>query len=80
MLGTQGWKQVLLPWLQSQIRNSWVDPKSFKNDEEYAYAMKTAWALAHACDAILAFTEKAVEESDQLTKKENGEMIPKTIN
>jgi len=42
--------------------------------------MKTAWALAHACDAILAFTEKAVEESDQLTKKENGEMIPKTIN
>jgi len=80
MAATEGWHKHLLPWLQSQIRNSWVDPRKFKNDEEYSYAMKTAWAFASAADSILAWMEKNIEEAEMLTKKEKGELVPKTIN
>lgn len=68
---------MLLPWLQDRIRNSWVDPRSFKSDEEYAYAMKTAWAFAQASEEILAFIQKNIEEAEGLTKKESGEIINK---
>ena len=46
MIETAGWKEVLIPHLESVIRNAWVDPRTFKSDEEYAFAMKTAWAMA----------------------------------
>ena len=42
--------------------------------------MKTAWAFAKAADEIIAFTEKQIEESDMLTKKEQGLTTPKSIN
>jgi len=77
LVKSEGWQEVLLPWLQDKIRNSWVDPRSFKDDVEYAYAMKTAWAWAKASEEILAFTEKMVEEAEALTKKEKGLLIDK---
>jgi hypothetical protein len=70
---TQGWKEILRPWLEDKIHNSWVDPRSFKNDEEYLYAVKTAWAFANAGEQILSFIERMVEEAEELTKKEKGE-------
>ena len=54
-----------------------MDPRSFKDDNEYAYAMKTAWAWARSSEEIIAFTEKMVEEAEALTKKEKGEGIDK---
>ena len=54
-----------------------MDPRSFKDDNEYAYAMKTAWAWASAGEEILAFVEQMVEEAEALTKKEKGLNIDK---
>jgi hypothetical protein len=72
MIETEGWKKVFLPYFESKIRNSWVDPRTFKNDEEYAYAMKTGWAMAKACDEIIEFVNKCVEEGAAMTEKEKG--------
>lgn len=77
MVESKGWLEVLKPWLEDKIHNSWVDPRSFKNDEEYVYAMKTAWSFAQAGEEILAFTEKMIEEAEALTKKEKGEIKDK---
>ena len=76
MVETQGW-QVLRKWLEDKIHNSWVDPRSFKDDNEYSYAMKTAWAWARASEEIITFTEQTIEEAEALTKKEKGEGVDK---
>lgn len=70
MIETQGWKEVFIPHLESVIRNSWVDPRTFKNDEEYSFAMKTAWAMAKASDEIIEFVEKTIEEGIAMSEKE----------
>jgi hypothetical protein len=51
-----------------------VDPRSFKDQDEFVGAYKTAWALAQACDQIIGLTEKLIQESEGLTKKERGEV------
>lgn len=77
MVQTKGWVQVLKPWLEDRIHHSWVDPRQFKSDKEYAYAMKTAWGFAQAAEEILAFVDKVKEESEMLTKKEKDEIKDK---
>ena len=74
MIETQGWKEVLIPHLESVIRNSWVDPRTFKSDDEYAFAMKTAWAMAKASDEIIEFIEKTIEEGIAMSEKEKGKL------
>lgn len=54
-----------------------MDPRSFKDDTEYAFASKTAWAWAQAGEGIIEFVEKMIEESEALTRKEKGENINK---
>ena len=73
LVNSKGWLEVLKPWLEDRIHNSWVDPRSFESDEKYLYAMKTAWAFAQASEQILAFTTNMIEEAEALTKKEKGE-------
>ncbi len=72
MIEMQGWKEVFLPHIEQNIRNAWVDPREFKSDAEYAYAMKTAWAMAKATDEILEFIEKTIEGGIAMTEKEKG--------
>lgn len=70
----KGWQEVLLPWLKDKIHNSWVDPRQFKSDNEYAYASKTAWAWAQAAEGIIEFVGKIQDESAGVTRKEKGEV------
>ena len=74
MTETQGWKEVFLPYFEGRIRNSWVDPREFKDDEEYAFAMKTAWAMAKAADEIIDFVEKTIEEGVAVSEKQKGKV------
>jgi hypothetical protein len=74
MTETAGWKEVLIPHLESVIRNAWVDPRTFKGDEEYAFAMKTAWAMAKASDEIIEYVQKIMEEGIAMTQKEKGKV------
>ena len=74
MVDSKGWQEVLLPFLEDKIHNSWVDPRQFKDDKEYAFANKTAWAWAQATQGIIDFIQKTQEESEALTRKEKGEV------
>jgi hypothetical protein len=74
MIETAGWKEVLIPHLESVIRNAWVDPRTFKSDEEYAFAMKTAWAMAKASDEIIEYVQKIIEEGIAMTEKQKGKV------
>ena len=74
MTETAGWKEVLIPHLESVIRNAWVDPRTFKSDEEYAFAMKTAWAMAKASDEIIEYVQKIIEEGIAMTEKQKGKV------
>ncbi|MCK9371324.1 hypothetical protein M0R04_15530 [Candidatus Dojkabacteria bacterium] len=76
MTETQGWSEVLIPHLESVIRNSWVDPRTFKNDKEYSFAMRTAWAMAKASDEIIDFIEKTIEEGIAMGEKQKGKVDP----
>lgn len=65
---------MLKPWLESKIRHSWLDPRKFNSVEEFKYAYDAAWGFAQAAEEILAYVEQVQMDSEQLTKKEKGEI------
>ena len=72
MCQTEGWQQVLLPVLQSQIKSAVVDPRRFQSDEQYIFAQKTAWAYGQHASDILDMIDNKVTEAEFLTEKEQG--------
>ena len=68
---------MFLPYLQSKISHSWVDPRKVKNDKDLLYQYKTAWAFAQAAEEILAFVQEAEETGAKLIKKQKGEEVDK---
>lgn len=68
---------MLLPYLQSKISHSWVDPRKVTNDKDLLYQYKTAWAFAQAAEEILAFVQEAEETGEKLLKKQKGEEVDK---
>lgn len=77
MSSQQGWYQVLRPWLESKIRNSWPDPQEFKDTEEFVYGYTKMWGFAKAANEILEFVDSMQEQMDKLQKKERGELKSK---
>ena len=63
----------MLPYLQSKINHSWVDPRKVKSDKDLLYQYKTAWAFAQAAEEILAFVQEAEETGKKLLAKQRGE-------
>lgn len=74
MSETRGWKEVILPWLESQLKNAWLDPREFDSDEKLRYAYSIAWARADAANAVREFVEKMISQAEYLTRKERGEV------
>lgn len=69
---SEGYKDLLLPFLRDKVQNSWVDPRGFKSDEEYAFAMKVAWGLAQASQEIMNWVEQRYQECVGLRNKADG--------
>ena len=69
----EGWSQVLLPYLQSQINHSWVDPRRAKSDEDLLYEYKLGWARAMAVEEIISFVNESEETAKKLLAKQKGE-------
>lgn len=76
MAETKGWSEVVKPYLESKIKNMWVEPTG-KDDEKLLYEYKLAWAFAKAASEILELIEKLQNESEMITKKERGELKDK---
>ena len=68
---------MLKPWLESKIKNSWVDPREVKSDKKLLYQYKIAWAFANAAQEILEFVEQNNQTAETLTNKQEGKTTEK---
>lgn len=74
---TPGWVEVLQPYLQSKLTNSWVDPRKAKDDEDFVRQYNIAWAFAQAAEEILGFISTTQDAVSKLRQKEKGEIVDK---
>lgn len=72
-----GWAEVLKPWLEDKITNSWPDPKGFKSNEEFVYAYNIAHGWAEAANGVIAFVKQKQDQVTYLRKKKAGEITDK---
>ena len=68
---------MLLPRLESAVKSALVDPRKFKNEEEYSFAQRTAWAGAQNVTELLNWIDGKVQEAEYLTEKEQGKLVDK---
>lgn len=71
-----GWG-LLRQWLEDRIHNSWLDPRSFKTEEEFIKAYNEAWSMAQAAEQVLGYVQNKCDEAEHLIKKERGELVDK---
>lgn len=69
----KGWVQVVRPFLLDKLNQSFPDPVSFKKEEEFLYAAKTASVFKKVIAELLQWVDNKVEEAKFLEKKEKGE-------
>lgn len=63
----------MLPYLQSKIHNSWVDPRKSGNAEELVYQYVVSWGFAKASEELINHIQGMVDTVAALEKKERGE-------
>lgn len=68
---------MFLPFLQSKINHSWVDPRKSKSDKSLLYEYKLGWAMAQAAEEFLGFIDETADAVDTLEKKSKGEIVDK---
>lgn len=77
MCQTEGWRKVIFPILEAQVKSAVVDPRKFKSDEEYLYAQKIAWAYGQAYSDLLIQIDAKAADCEYLTEKEEGKIKDK---
>lgn len=68
---TEGWIKHLKPWLEAHIRNSWVNPKG-KDKEELVWEYTQAYMFAEACQGIVDFVDKQIDEGVKFKEIADG--------
>ncbi len=68
-----GWRQVVKPFLEEKIKNSWLDPRKASSKEDFWYQYVTAWGLAQACDELVKEIDQMIETGKFLERKRKGE-------
>lgn len=68
-----GWSQVLLPYLQSKLHNSWVDPRKAASGDDLMYQYIVSWGFAKASEELVTYIQSMVDTVDALEKKEKGD-------
>ena len=63
--------------MEQAIQSALVDPRKFKNEEEYSFAQRTAWAGAQNVTDLLNWIDGKVQEAEFLTEKEQGKVKDK---
>lgn len=67
----------MFPHLEQAIKSAVVDPRKFKNDEEYVYAQKVAWTGGQNVTDLLNWIDTKVTEAEHLSEKEQGKIPDK---
>lgn len=73
MANTEGYKEILKPWLETKLNQSFPDPIEFTGDPEYLYAAKTASIFKKVVAEILMYIDQQVEQAKALERKKKGE-------
>lgn len=68
---------MVVPHLDQIAKSALVDPRKFKNDEEYVYAQKVAWAYGQFVNDFLNWIDSKVTEAEALSDKEQGKVPDK---
>ena len=74
MVQSEGWDQVVKPYLWDKLNQSFPDLSKFTNDEEFLYAAKTTSIFKKVLSEILGWFDQQVEQAKFLKKKEKGEL------
>jgi hypothetical protein len=65
---------VLKGWLTDMAFHSWADPRGTTNQEEWMWQELNAFYAANNAREILDQIQKAVNQSEYLSKKKSGEI------
>lgn len=83
MADTEGWKDVLAPFLTQKMNQAFPDPAQFTNatdpKEAFFYAALNASIFKKVVAELLGFVEQKRYEIDQLNKKQKGELAKTRI-
>lgn len=76
LVQTRGF-QVFKKYLESRIKEDFVDPQHFTSDSEELGAYRKANLMKKICTEILQWLDQAVERATYLHKKQAGEIAEK---
>ena len=74
---TRGWQEVIKPWLEVKLNQSFPDPSQFISDKEFTYAAKVTSVFKKVIAEILMFIEQQDMAAKHLRAKQKGEDINK---
>lgn len=73
MTETLGWRDVIKPYLESYIANTWVDPRTM-DEKELVWKYNQAFLYSRAFKDLLEFIDKKIKEGQGLEQKAKGEV------
>ena len=76
---SEGYKDLLLPFLQAKVKNSWVDPRKVTDREQFFYEYATAWGWAQSAQELMDWIEERYKERNRLRDKADGKEIEKNF-
>ena len=72
MCQSEGWQQVLQPWLVAKRDQSFPDPASFEDKEKFLYAATVSSLFKKVVAELLMFVEEQEQTLKALNKKKYG--------
>ena len=72
LYNSPGWQEVLKPWLEAKLHNSWLDPRKVKAQDKFFYEYVVSWGFAQASNELLNFMEQKKGEVQALRDKKSG--------
>ena len=73
MTNSEGWAQVVRPYLMERLNQTFPDPSQFKEMSEYNYAAITASLFKKVIAELLGWIDAQNQVITTLEKKEKGE-------
>ena len=72
MAESKGYKEVFRPFLETKLNQSFPDPSTFKKEEEFLYAAKTASVFKKVIAELLGWVDAQGATAQALRKKKEG--------